>query len=324
MNEFSKRAYVAGVAFKRFLASRTYAGNPANSSSSTNYKDITGMDLQINTGNKVDVFSSSVCTALNSTIFDFNSRLAINNGASIYQYLDMLYFSLLWNARREGLEPVTWKLYMRPELFDELVKIWPVEQFAEALTAIGAFANGRVTMSGGETIELRDQMRNGMYLPLRGRMVPVVLDDTITETDVTNNNKLSAGQYASDIYLIPTAVLGSMPVTYIQPFQQDNGIVQTAVTEGRLTRTFTTDGGLFRWYVYENGPCTQWDVMTMFRVRCHMPQLAGRVQNVGYNPMAHLRSWNPDSQYFADGGRTNSGQQSFYTIWSPTTPVVIS
>ena len=100
--------------------------------------------------------------------------------------------------------------------------------------------------------------------------------------------------------------------------------MQNIVAEGRLLRTFTTDGGLFRWYVYEKGPCMQWDIMTMFRVRTHMPQLAGRLQNVGYQPLQHVRDWNPSSVYFTDGGRTNVPQTSYYSDWSTSTPVVIN
>lgn len=113
-------------------------------------------------------------------------------------------------------------------------------------------------------------------------------------------------------------------MTYLQPFAQENGIVDSTVAQGRLLTTFATDGGVFRWYVYANGPCFQWDIMTQFRIRMHAPQLAGRLQNVGYQPLQHLRSYNPDSTYFADGGRTNAPSQSYYTMWSTTTPVVIN
>lgn len=324
ISEFTKRCFTLATSWKRFLASRTWIGNPTNSAASNNWKDIVGMDLQINTGNKVDVFTSNVCTALNSDIKDFGSRLVSSNGAVFYTHIDMLWFYLNWNARRQGLGNCEWTLVMRPELFDEVVKIWPVEQYTEALTAIGAFANGRVNIDGSATIQLRDAMRQGSYLPIRGVPVRVIQDDTVTELDVTNNAKLAAGQYSSDIYFVPRTVLGGMPITYIQPFRQDAGLVEQVVAEGRLTRTFTTDGGLFRWYIYEKGPCLQWDIMTMFRVRTHMPQLAGRLQNVAYAPLQHVRSWNPDSQYFFNGGRTNAPQTSYYTEWSTGTPVVIS
>lgn len=328
INEFAKRAFSLAVSWKRLLASQTYAGNPTNSSTSVNYQQIEGFDLQINAGNHKDAFTNMVCTALDSDLKDFGSRVIGQNSAnnsSLYQNLDMLYRYCWWNASREGLLPVSWKWVMHPNAFDEICKIWPVEQFTEALLAIGAFTNGRVTIDGKETIDLRNAMRAGSYLPIRGIPIEVVQDDTVTETNVTNNALLSAGQYASGIYLMPYTVLGGMPITYIQPFNWANGIMDDTVQQGRLLHTFTTDGGLFRWYVFYNGSCVQWDIVIRFRVRTHMPQIAGRLQNVGYAPLQHVQSWDPNSAYFKDGGRTNIPQSSFYVDWSSSnTPTVIA
>ena len=328
INEFSKRAFTMAVGLKRLLASQTYAGNPANSATSQNYQQIEGFDLQINQGNKKDVFSSNICTALDSYLDDFGSNILSqgNNGASLYQRIDTMVRSAWWNAQRQGLLPVTWKIVMHPNLFDEIVKTWPVQEYTEALVAIGGFTNGRVVIDGKETVDLRNAMRAGSYLPIRGVPYEVIQDDTITETNVTNNNKLNAGQYASGIYLVPYTVLGTMPISYIQPFNWANGIMDDVVQQGRLLHTFTTDGGIFRWYVYYNGPCVQWDVVTRFRVRTHMPQLAGRIQNVGYAPLAHVNSWDPNSQYFKDGGRTSgpTGQTSYYADWQSAPPIVIA
>jgi len=327
LNEFSKRAFVMAVGLKRLLATQTYAGNPANSSTSQNYQQIEGFDLQINQGNHKDVFSQNVCTALDSYLDDFGSSIVSSgsNGQSFYSRMDMMVRSCWWNAQRQGLLPCTWKFVVHPNLFDEIVKVWPVYEYTEALTAIGAFNNGRVTIDGKETVDLRNAMRQGSYLPIRGVPYEVIQDDTITETNVTNNNKLSAGQYASGIYFMPYRVLGEMPISYIQPFNWENGIMDDVVQQGGLLHTFTTDGGIFRWYVYYNGPCVQWDTVTRFRVRTHMPQLAGRLQNVGYAPLQHVASYDPNSQYFKDGGRTSApAQTSYYVDWQSSPPVVIA
>jgi len=328
INEFSKRAFVMAVGLKRLLATQTYAGNPANSATSANYQQIEGFDLQINQGNHKDVFSSNVCTALDSYLDDFGSAIVSQgaNASSFYQRMDMMMRSCWWNAQREGLLPCTWKWIIHPNLFDELVKYWPVQEYTEALVTMGQFANGRVVIDGKETVDLRNAMRKGSYLPIRGVPMEVIQDDTVTETNVTNNPKLNAGQYASGIYLMPYRVLGEMPISYIQPFNWANGIMDDVVSQGRLLHTFTTDGGVFRWYVYYQGPCVQWDVVTRFRVRTHMPQLGGRLQNVGYAPLAHVRSYDPNSAYFADGGRTSgpTGQTSYYADWQSAPPVIIS
>lgn len=325
-NEFAKRAFTTAVSWKRFLCRRVFTGNPTNSAGSNNWQDIEGFDLQINTGNHIDTFTKNVCTSLDSDIKNFGSAIISTgaNGSNLYRHLDMLYRYCWWNASRQGLLPVTWKWWMHPNLFDEIVKIWPVEQFTEALLAINAFTNGRVNIDASDTIKMRDAMREGRFLPIRGVPIEVVLDDTITELDVTTNAALIAGQYSSDIYLVPYTVLGGMPITYIQPFNMENGIMEAVVADGKLLHTFVSDGGLFRWYVYYKGPCVQWDIATMFRVRTHMPQLAGRLQNVGYQPLQHVRTWDPASTYFTDGGRVNIPQTSYYTDYATSTPVVIS
>lgn len=320
INEFHRRAFEAYTGFRLWIGRRIWQGNPANSAASDGWRDVLGLDLQINSGNKRDFYTSNLCTAADSDIKNFGFNLVNGSGNDIVKYMDMMFFYLNWNSDRMGLSPTTWAIVMRPELFDEIVKIWPVRYYQEGLLAMNNFTNGRVVINANEMTTARDDYRNNLYLPIRGKRVNVILDEGITEYDITTNSNITvAGRYASDIYFVPMTVRG-IPVTYIQPYRMNNPIAERIIQEGRVLNTWTSDGGLFRWYVRETRNCVTWDFVTRFRVVCRTPQLAGRIQNVMYEPLQHVRSAYPDSTYFANGGRTTGAPSPVgYTEWNGAT-----
>lgn len=322
-NEVVRRMYQSFVSFKRMLVSRVWVGNPTNSAGSNNWQDLMGMELIVNAGNKVDYQTAAVCTAANSDIKEFGYRTVDDNAAALYSHLDMLYYYSLWNARKQQLGTPGYVWVMRPELFDEIAKIWPIAEITEALAALGAVTAGRVNLTGNEILAMRNAIREGQYLPIRGQLVPVILDDTITELDSTTSASLIPGRYASDIYLIPMTVLGGFPVTFAEPYNQANAVVERVVAMGGLTHTWTSDGGQVRWYLSAQRNCLQYSYTTSFRIKMLTTQLAGRLQHVAYEPLQHVRSWNPASPYFFDGGGTSFDAAKYYTAWSTGTQVVI-
>jgi|GEM_PF-1785617 hypothetical protein len=323
-DEFARRLFESVTSYKRMLAQRVWIGSPANSAGSANWADIVGMQTLINAGNKRDYYSSAVCTAADSDIKNFNYGIVNPNNAApsalIYQYLDTMFHYLTWNARRMGLAPAQIDLVINPNLWDELTKVWPIAQYLEALATMASTggAGGVVNVNASDMNELRDQMRADSVLPLRGQMVRVIQDDTIPELDSTNDAHLAAGQYASDIYYICRSVVGGIPTSYIDPFDMGNRLMEQVVSAGRQLNTFVSDGGLFRWYTYEQGPCLQWSYKAKWRIMQHATQLCGRIQNVGYQPIQHVPSWNPSSDYFKNGGVTTVPQSSYYVDWQAT------
>ena len=321
-NEFTRRMYQTAVSFKRMLVERIWVGNPTNSAGSNNWKDVMGLELLVNAGNKVDASTASVCRAADSDVKNYGYVMVDADIQRLYDHLDMLYYYSMWNARKQRLSPVSYAWVMRPELFDEIAKIWPVAQITEALAVMSGFSSGSISLTGNEVLSMRNAMRDQQFLPVRGRMIPVILDDSIPESDSTNNANLRQGEYASDIYLIPMTVLGGFPVTYIEPYDQASPIMDEIIRQsGTATHTWTSDGGQFRWYLKENLNCLQYNFETEFRIKMHCTQLAGRLTNVGYSPLQHVRSWNPSSSYFFDGGNTSFNDPKYYTSWSPNTPV---
>lgn len=324
INEFAKRAFEMGMSMSRFFAEEIWVANPASNSGSA--KRFTGFDLLINENNKVDALSSAICRAANSDIKNFGFSLVNGNQRDIMQYLEMMYTYLTWNNVRSGMGPV-WDgvIAMRPELFEEIVKVVPVRAYQEMMaqmTIDPRFASGRLNVDAAAALNFRNDLLTNMYLPLKGRRVPVVLDDGIAEDNVTTTGSLRAGQYASDIYFIPLRARG-VPVTYLKMFNFSNNQQNTLVKMLNITETFVTDGGYFAWdRNFKNG-CLDWTVTVQPRLTMRTTYLAGRITDVAYEPLQHLRSYDPDSSYFFDGGRTNTVEKSYYTEWSTTTPVNI-
>lgn len=316
-NVLHNRLYNAALGFRLYLAQLLWTANPATTAASNKYKEFIGFNLFVNENTIRDVQSSGILTAANSYLDNFDFNL-ISGALNVWQRLDFMLYSLEYRDQQQGLGPVQRVVVMRPELYREIVKVVPVQAYVEALQTIGQYLNGRVVINAQDAFNMRNDMLMNPRLPLNGKMVDVVLDDGIPELNVTTSARLSAGQYASDIYMIPETVLGGTPVTYIEPYLQDNGLAEEIAREARLLHTWTTDGGLFRMYSRQTDECFTVSGETKFRLVMHTPQLAGRLTNVAYQPIRHLDSPFPGDAYFANSGVTERTAPSFYVPWQST------
>lgn len=324
-NEFNKRAFTAVHGYALNVSRKVWTGDPALSAASNRWKDVLGLNTQINSGNKRDAISSALCTAMDSDVKNYNYSIVSATNSQISNVIDAVWAYINWNATQSSMGNVRWKIYMRAQLFDEIAKIWPILYYQQLMAQVNNQTNARFNF-GAEVAELRDNMRNQLFLPIRGIRVEVGLDDGIPERNSTTNAQLAPGQFASDIYIIPLTVLGGVPVTYLEPFNQANTITETVIREGRILNTFTSDGGQYRWYTRQTDNCVSWSFVSQFRILVRTPQLAGRIQNVGYAPMQHFRSaYNDETAYFSNGGRTNNPvTPSYYAEWGGATPVQVT
>lgn len=319
-NEWARRLYESVISARRMVSQRVWIGSPANNSGER--RDIVGMDIHINENNKVDAEQSAICTAANSDIKAFGFQMVEGNAFNrdIVQYVEMAMEFVLFNADRMGLSPIDGFIAMRPELWNQICQVWPIREYEHALTQIANFTNARLVINAREAYDQRTAMLQSRLLPIKGRMWQVVLDDGIAEDNVTTTGSLLAGQYASDIYFVPTTVMGGFPVTYWEYYNHNN---EQSMTLQQLAGglTFTTDKGLFRWYLNFKNGCLNATYELSPRLRLRTPQLAWRITDVGYRPLQHFRSPYPNSSYFSDGGVTESSGQQLYASWSTTTPV---
>jgi len=315
-NELASRIWEMINGFQRMFYPRVFSGNPANNVGTA--MDIVGLDIHINSGNKVDSLSGSSCTAANSDVKNFGSQLVNNTTANIMRYLEMMDAFVVYKARRQGLGTPEYLIAMRPELWQELTKVVPAEQYLEVMAIANGVTNARVTVDATSLQNARDAMRSNMLLPLNGRMVRVVLDDTIAETNLGNLSGIPT--YSSTIYGIPLTVLNGYPVTFWEYFNHDNEQART-IQMAANGLTWTTDGGMFRWTSEFAKGCLKLNATFSPRLRMRTPQIAWRLDAVAYQPLQHFGSWDPNSSYFTNGGQTTGGANKYYTEWSSTTPV---
>jgi len=113
-NELASRIWEMVLGFQRMFYPRTFTGSPANNVGEA--RDIVGLDIHINKGNKVDALTGNSCTAANADVKSFGSAL-VSSSTNIMRYLEMTDAFCVYKARRQGLGDPTYMIAMRPELW---------------------------------------------------------------------------------------------------------------------------------------------------------------------------------------------------------------
>lgn len=309
--EVGKKMYELYNAWLLDFAHVIYDGNPANTSGNTGYIEFNGFDRIINTGYQ-DAFLGQACPAADSTIVNFGSSPITGNENQIVTDIVETYAYLRYLADRTGLSPVEWVLTMRYELFRQLSSIWPCVYMTYRCT-FGQTTNATNFVDANMQVGMRDDMRNGSYLLVDGIKVPVVIDDTITESVP------AAGTFMSDIYFIPLTVRGGRPVTYMEYFDLNAPGGMRDVTQQMAPNFFEVIAGGRMW-LHRKPPtneCVQVRLGGKPRLIDEVPFLSARLTNVKYTtPLLHSRSPFPGAPYYMlDGGATNQNAPTFY---SPT------
>lgn len=299
-----------GVRFERKLSQQIWQGAPANNNAGGGYKEFPGLDLQIATGH-VDYDSNTACPAVDSDVKNFGYNLVGGTGNDIVEYLSMLEFYLRNNAESMGLDPVTWVIVMRPELWQELSAVWPCLYLTNRCGDNNG--NSVSVINDNVNVQTRDAMRNGKYIDINGNRYVVVTDDGIFEHTNVNNGNVGLGQYASSIYMVPLTINGNFPVTYREHVDYRAASSDIALLNGK--ERFWTDDGVYFWVVEQDYWCYKLQAKTEQRVVLRTPQLAGRIDNVMYSPLQHLRSPYPEDPYFVNGGVSLRSDEDFYAVW---------
>lgn len=297
-NEVDRKFWELSVALNRLLTRQIWIGNPANNSGGEGYKEVTGLDLLINTGH-VDALTGVAVPALDSQAYDFGSVDIEADGTAIVSELTAMYRYQLDLARRTGMMPVRWVLAMLPEVFYALTNVWPCAYLTFRCGLDGDSA-ARVLVDGSEQVRMRDDLRNGSYLILDGDRVEVVVDDGIPEIDASN------GCFKSSIYLIPMSVTGGRAVTYLEYFEYANPDIAAALGNMVLAEV----DGPWITTVRQRNWCVQWQVKIEPRVVLRTPWLAARLDNVVTCPPQRMRNPFPESAYSLGAGDGSGGVTS--------------
>jgi hypothetical protein len=298
----------AGILAERELNRQIWQGNPLVNN------EFPGLDRQIVTG-IVDSDTNVACPALDSDVKDFAYNDVCGTGMDIVEQVSMLAYYLMYNARKMKVTPVQWAIVMRPELWYELSACWPCRYLSNRCQSS---AGTEIAVINDENnTKRRDDMREGMFLWVNGVKYPVIEDDSIFESNSTNNANLAAGQFASSVYFVPLTILRNFPVTFRQYLNYRDPIAEANVALLRNRQDFWTDNGIFTWAYQGQLWCFYLGLKTEQRVMLLTPQLAGKLQNVMYEPTQHLRSSDATSEYFRDGGLSARPISNKYATWAP-------
>jgi len=303
--EWAKAFLELGVSFNRLIAEQVYQGNVANASG-TGYVPFNGFDLLITTG-YTDTVSGTSCPSLDSDLKDFNYQLVTDTSpADIVEVMSAMVHYVRRLAETTGMMPVQWVLAMRPSLFHELSQMWPCRYSTYGCGVTNTTTN-QVQINGMDMVRERDRLRARKVLPIEGVEIPVVTDVGILEETNGDNANIDPGQMASDIYLIPLKVLGGDQVTFMEYFQFANNqmsAVQAGMhSGGTYGGTWVTNNGAYFWTNARTNGCLKAQAAIRPRLIMRTPWLAGRIQNVKYEPLQHERTPFPrDDEYFVDGG----------------------
>jgi hypothetical protein len=244
---------------------------------------------------------------------DFEYNDVCGTTRDIVEYLSMLHWYLNYNSTTMGLGPWNGRIYLRPELWFELTACWPCKYLTNRCLSTNVGANVSV-INDNVNVNLRDQMRNGMFIPINGQNVPVTIDTGIYEHSAINDANLNPAEFASSIYFVPLTISGGFPVTYIEYVDYRMAAADAALLMGKED-WWWTDSGLYSWAIEQIKWCYKLSLKTEQRIVLRTPQLAGKVEHVGYTPLQHLRSPDPDNPYHADGGVSVRPSGTTYAVW---------
>lgn len=296
--EVLARLLTLGSAFENKLYPMVWTGAVANNTGGDGYREFVGLETLVGTG-KVDVLEGTSCPSLDSDVKNANYATVQNDTATIFNIMTMVWRFVNHNATHMGFLPVEWVWVMRGDLFSELVDRWPCVYATYRCGGAAATPNNTDAMA---LRALSDQMRNGGYLTIDGRNIPVIVDDGIPEDTNTTNANVPSGSFASDIYLLPLTVRGGRRVLFFEYFDYSQGTAQ-AIADARLGNVaYVSDGGRFLFYSQFTNGCFSLAATLEPRIRLLTPQLAGRISNVVYSPLQHFRQPFNDDPYFTNGG----------------------
>jgi len=193
----------------------------------------------------------------------------------------------------------------------ELSAVWPCRYLTNRCSNSGG--TNVAVINDNVNVQMRDGMRQGMYLDVNGNRYPVILDTGIYEYNNINLAGLNAGEYASDIYMLPLTISGNFPVLYMEHVDYRAAGSDIALLRGN--ERFWSDDGKYMWVMEDQKWCYKLSVKTEPRVILRTPQLSGRIQRIKISPSVHIREADPSSPYALDGGVSLRSDSNFFASW---------
>jgi hypothetical protein len=313
-NKLTKNVVELTNDFKRRYAGLLFTGNIVNAS----YNDsgaygyqYQGLDKQVNTG-YTDTFTQQACSAADSCVVSAAQMNIQNNPAATVQRYVENYRARAYLAEQLMVNDCAWAFVMRYQKFLALTQVWPCAYDTyRCFVTPPVAASVVVDTSGSDQQAMRQAMRQGHYLLIDGKQVPVIIDTTMSELNI------GSGDFQSDTYLLPlrSATLGGQ-LLYIDYFNYRGEFGMQAIIaqlgpqdEYRVS----PDGRFAIFFMGGTAFCKQVMIRTRKRLILRAPFLACKFEDETYAVYAHEREYQPGTSFFEDGGLTSFSGTSFYS-----------
>lgn len=307
-----------GILLQRWAYRILWSGDPANNTSG-GYAEPPGLEMQVREG-IYDIHNQALCPALDSYVVDFGCTdvAGVHAGFDIVSWISNMVWWIDRNASRMHLNPTVHVFSMRPDLFEALTAIWPCRYLTDRCTNVAGDAVA--VMNDTTNTDMRDAMRNGEYLLVRGKKIRVVIDDGMTEENADANSEyyndcLAEGEFMSSIFYLPLSARG-MKTLYWE--HKDYAPLNRAIAEVHATDSMWTDGGRVFWTNQKLRGCVKLSAEMDIRPILRTPHIAGRIDGIVYSTVRHSRSPFYNDPYFLKGGTSTRDDVSdeWYTPWN--------
>ncbi len=314
-NEFNRLFWERAVEFERLLNRQTWNGNPANNAGGGGYKEFAGIDLMLaSSAGWIDAETGAACPSTAPDLKDFQCARVDQNGDDLLNTLSYMLRYLRTRADMTGVMPVRWAFVMRADLFWEVTKVWACSYLTSACQNPDIADAARLNIDSGDTVAMRDDMRQNKFLLIDGERIEVILDDAVPFDTDTTSALVDAGCFCSDIYLLPFSVQGGISTLYLEHLDY-RAPANTAAVQDSLALYRVTNGGAFIETANQTNLCITWQAKIEPRLVLRTPWLAGRLQNVGWCPLQTPPQSFPDDPYFVNGGQLERPGPSVFNPW---------
>lgn len=270
--------------FTEYLSDELWYGVPKITGDPTieGSNSFLGINALVSTGH-VDARTLAPCPLLDSDIKNFGGDMIdADGGQKIFNYMYYIVQTRAFIARRTNMGAVDSRWVMPEALWMELAKLWPC-----VFATYGCLPqpDGHVTAVVGldNQARLQQDMIDNKYIPIGGRRIPVEIDDALVETSA------GGGAFTADMFYLPFSVKGGYDVLFREFLDYKQGAMLGAAQGQYGPGVFQTDNGEFLWWTKpNNNVCIQLGSKTEQRPVLLTPQLAGRINTVGYDPLQHV------------------------------------
>ena len=277
-----------------------WQGNPANATANGGHIPFNGLDRLIKTG-YVDSATGNVLPPADSVIVD-GAWGEVDGAYDIVGTLRKL-MAHLEDMAENTVGGAQFAIAMRAKMWDAITDVWSVKYVNEITTSVSASSASRLILDAGTLTAQRDAMKQGMVLPLGGKLYPVIIDNGIKEQNNADDGvNIPLGSYSSSIYIVPFTIGPGMPVLYWEYLDWSKSIAMASAAGITNALTFWTDGARFIWTIDQNKMCIKLQTRTEPRIVLRTPQLAARIDDLLVTPTFLERTPHSDEDGYVGGG----------------------